>query len=119
MARRVHGAVGQAAENAALRYLKARGLTLLQRNFRCRRGEIDLIMRDRQTIVFVEVRYRQKSDYVSALESVDFGKQRKLWAAALFFLSKHPTLSQCTCRFDVLGMDDSDTIDWCKDAFRL
>ncbi len=93
---------------------------MVARNFRCRSGEIDLVMRDGDQITFVEVRYRNNTDYGSALESIDWRKQQRLIVAAKYFLAKHPKLQQYSCRFDALGLTEIDGevhYDWVKDAF--
>lgn len=118
MAGRTTRAVGRRAENKALRFLSARGLHLIERNFNTRHGELDLILLDRETIVFVEVRTRGRTAFSSAVQSVDGKKQRKLMLAASLWLARHPQYSQRTCRFDVLGIDASGQPDWCRDAFR-
>lgn len=113
-------ALGNAAEAQALCYLQAQGLILVQRNFRCRTGELDLIMRDTETLVFVEVRSRRYAQYGSPAESVTPAKQHKLLSAAACYLQR-----QCLdlpCRFDVIAIRKSAAkaqIEWIKDAFRL
>lgn len=112
---------GSRAEQLARRYLEQQGLRFEQANFRCRRGEIDLIMRDKDTLVFVEVRYRNNSRYGSAAETVDWRKQRKLIATALFYLQSRPQLSRLASRFDVIainGDSDSAHIDWHPNAIQ-
>lgn len=108
---------GQAAEKRACGHLEQNGLRLLDRNFRSRRGEIDLIMQDGDTIVFVEVRFRRKSTFGSAAESVDWRKQQKLIAAAQYYLLKHPQRAQHPARFDVVAMSDG-SLEWIKNAFQ-
>lgn len=116
------GTLGVRAEQYAFRYLCREGLTPVARNFRTRRGEIDLVMDDGGCLAFIEVRYRSGSRFVDALLTVDAHKQRKLTSAAAMFLARHPQYSDQTCRFDVVGVDrDAQgrvTIDWMKDAFR-
>jgi putative endonuclease len=109
---------GAEAEQQALDYLNRRGLKLVTRNYRCKAGEIDLIMRDRDALVFVEVRYRQSSDFGSALESVTPSKQRKLLAAANLYLQKTDT--DQPCRFDVVALNGSGhpRMTWIKDAIQ-
>lgn len=112
---------GRWAEDMALDTLKARGLEPLSRNYRCRFGEIDLIMRDRDTTVFVEVRMRSRVDFGSGADSVDARKQRRLISTAEHFLQRHPRLSECGCRFDVVSIAASDAthrVEWIADAFR-
>ncbi|MCG8037173.1 MAG: YraN family protein [Candidatus Thiodiazotropha taylori] len=109
---------GEAAEQLAVDYLSRRGLKLVTRNFRCKVGEIDLIMREKRTLVFVEVRYRQSDDYGSALESITPSKQRKLLAAANLYLQKN-RIDQA-CRFDVVAINGSANkhTTWIKDAIQ-
>lgn len=108
-------AVGEAKEQAACRYLEGQGLYLVARHHRCRHGEIDLIMRDADTLVFVEVRYRRSQRFGGAAQSVDIHKQRRLTAAAGHYLQRHP--STLPCRFDVLAIGANDRIDWIRHAF--
>lgn len=96
---------GEDFEQRAARWLRARGLRIVARNFRCRCGEIDLVVRDRDHLVFVEVRARSNPRYVSAAASVDARKQRRLVRAAQVFLQKHPQLSHLPCRFDVIAFE--------------
>lgn len=114
--------IGKKAEQLALEHLKARGLTFVARNFRCRLGEIDLVMLDGQCLVFVEVRFRKTSRFASALESVDARKQRKLTRAGGLFLSRNPGFRNHAVRFDVIGLDgpsqDQYKLQWVRDAFR-
>jgi putative endonuclease len=113
---------GDRAEQLARRYLEQQGLQFLEANFRCRQGEIDLIMRDAGTLVFVEVRYRSQSRYGSAAESVDRRKQGKLVSAALRYLQSHPALAQQASRFDVVaisGEQGKPRIEWHTDAIQL
>ncbi|MGH8193156.1 MAG: YraN family protein [Woeseiaceae bacterium] len=113
---------GDPAEQLALEHLQARGLKLVARNFRCRLGEIDLIMLDGPCLIFVEVRFRKSSHFASALESVDRRKQRKLTRAAGFFLGRHREYRNHAVRFDVVGLDgpsrDRYQLQWVRDAFR-
>jgi putative endonuclease len=107
--------IGQAGEDQALAYLTGHGLVLVLRNFRCKAGEIDLIMRERQTLVFVEVRKRAASGFGGAAESVTYRKQQRLILAAQFFLLRFATPP--ICRFDVVAID-SDQVSWLKDAIQ-
>lgn len=114
---------GQAAEKAALDYLNHRGLRLVSRNFCCRHGEIDLIMTQENTLVFVEVRYRKHDSHGSAAESVVKRKQRKLAITAQYYLQRYQ--SQPCCRFDVIAVRPAKNnssllhFDWIKNAFDL
>lgn len=114
--------VGFNAEQAAFRYLLKKGLKPVCRNFRCRRGEIDLIMLDGECLAFVEVRYRTAASIVRAALTVDSRKQRKLACAAAMFLAMNKSFDDRVCRFDVVGLDrDTNgevSIDWMRDAFR-
>lgn len=102
---------GQAGENSALEYLRAQGLLLVERNFSCRAGEIDLIMKDRDTLVFVEVRKRGKSRFGTALDSIGKSKQAKLARTAQYYLQK--IRKTPPCRFDAVTLDDG-RISWIK-----
>ncbi len=107
--------LGQSAEASAEAFLVKQGLAPVARNWRCRFGEIDLIMQDGATRVFVEVRLRSRSDFGGAAASVTPAKQRKLLAAARQYLSGLQTLP--LCRFDVVALDGSSAPDWIKNAF--
>ena len=107
---------GNAAEDCALAWLTARGLTLVERNHRCRQGEIDLIMRDGETLVFVEVRLRGSGAFGGAAASIDAHKQRRIIAAARHFLAGR---AETPCRFDCVLLDriDAAGIEWLRGAF--
>ncbi|MCW8890706.1 MAG: YraN family protein [Sedimenticola sp.] len=113
------GKKGHDAESQAQRYLEQRGLRSLERNYRCKLGEIDIIMQQQDTLVFVEVRYRKQRAFGSAAESVTTTKQRKLIRAAQHYLQTH-RLYDCPCRFDVLAIhgEKSEEIDWIPNAFQ-
>jgi len=116
-----HAATGKQAETSACKYLQAQGLTLVERNYLCKRGEIDLIMRDKHSTVFVEVRYRRNDRFGNGAESVDWRKQAKLLATAEHYLQQHPKAAQNACRFDVVAItteNGQQTIDWIVDAFQ-
>lgn len=109
---------GREAETLAWQYLQSRGLRLLQRNYRCRRGEIDLVLQDQDSLVFVEVRYRRESRFGSGAESVDRRKQSKLIVCAQHYMQAHPKIARQPCRFDVVSVGGSgDAIEWIRDAF--
>ena len=111
---------GAAAESAAARYLTSQGLVLLDTNVRYRDGELDLVMRDGDTLVFVEVRYRASTDFGGAAASVTPTKQRRLIRAATRYLAAHPKYSVLPCRFDVIGAEgnpDAPQITWLRAAF--
>lgn len=109
-------APGAAREREASRFLQARGLQLLDRNFHCRLGEIDLIMRDGEELVFVEVRHRGPGALVDAASSVDAHKQRRLIQAARVWLSRHPRQAEAPMRFDVCA-GDGEQWRWIRNAF--
>lgn len=114
-------ASGQRAEETACQYLEQRGLRLVERNYRGPRGEIDIIMRDRQTTVFVEVRLRSNRRFGSGAESVDRRKQDKLLATAALYLQQHPQAAKTACRFDVVSLCDEGgqgDVEWIADAFQ-
>lgn len=109
---------GAQAEALAGAHLQAAGLKLVARNYRCPPGEIDLILDDRGTLVFVEVRYRRSSAFGSPAESVDARKRARILAAA-----RHYLLAQRgdpRCRFDVVAITGGDAprVEWLQDAFR-
>lgn len=111
---------GRAAEDAALRFLESRGFALLCRNYRCRLGEIDLVMRDGASLVFVEVRARDSEDFGGAAASVGRAKQRRLVAAARHYLMTHPGEARRPARFDVVaisGHDGENSPRWIRAAF--
>ena len=111
---------GELAEGKALAFLQDQGLELIARNFRCRIGELDLVMRDDDAVVVAEVRYRASVAYGTAAESVDWRKQRKLVAAAGLFLQRHPRLASMPVRFDVVAVtpgDGDDRFEWIREAF--
>lgn len=107
---------GLAAEAAAVAFLKQQGLILLTQNYSCRFGEIDLIMRDKRTLVFVEVRLRSNPHFTSAAESIHHFKQQKLIRAAQHYLQTHDP--NAPCRFDVVLFQDAQmgTPHWIRNA---
>lgn len=115
--------VGRSAEKLALAHLRRHGLRHVDSNYRTRRGEIDLVMLDDGCLVFVEVRYRARTNFGSAAETVDRHKRARLAAAAAKYLAAHEAFRYHTCRFDVVGIERDATgdtrIDWRRDAFRL
>ena len=110
---------GRAAERAARSLLERHGLTFIDANYRCRQGEIDLIMRDGAVLVFVEVRLRSESRFGSGADSVTQTKRRRIIATATHFLSKlHGPLPYC--RFDVVSVSRPNyrsELNWIRDAF--
>lgn len=111
---------GHAWEQLAETYLRQQGLTTECRNFHCRMGEIDLIMREGDTVVFVEVRYRSRQDFGGAVATVTRQKQARMVKAAGMYLARKPGLYQRPCRFDVVslcGTRNTPEIDWIQYAF--
>lgn len=111
---------GGGAEAIALSYLQKHGLVLLDSNFSCRFGEIDLLMRDGDTLVVTEVRYRT-SGVEDALYSIGLQKRKRLRQAAMKFLQENPALAGRPLRFDVIaigGLLDEPHISWISDAFQ-
>ena len=102
---------GQAAESIALEYLQQHSLKLLRKNFHSRFGEIDLIMQDNDTLIFVEVRQRS-SGISDAIASICPSKQRKLVKAAQYYLLNIGY--EVACRFDAVVMDKEHNIEWLK-----
>jgi putative endonuclease len=112
-ARTVRQIEGDAAEDKALHYLQQHGLILMHRNFRCKGGEIDLIMQEAAALVFVEVRKRADTRHGGAAASVTAPKQARLIIAAQVFLQRYRLPP--ACRFDVIAIDGS-AIEWLKNA---
>ena len=111
-------AIGKDAEQRAEALLSTAGLRCLRRNYRCRGGEIDLLMRDGDTLVFVEVRFRRSDTFGGALASIDGRKRRRLVLAAQHYLLHHPWPGPC--RFDVVGLGPSkNAAKWVRNAFSL
>jgi len=108
--------LGQQGEDRALAYLVAQGLIEVERNFRCKAGEIDLIMRHGAHLVFVEVRRRAASGFGGAAASVTHHKQRRLVHAAQYYLLRHR--SPPPCRFDLVALD-GDQLEWLRNIITL
>ncbi len=109
---------GRRAEKLAERYLRRQGLKLEARNFLCKNGELDLVMRDGEYLVFVEVRYRAQG---GALESIQPRKQAHVIRAAVWYLQAQGKTERQARRFDIVSIQGDLTapqIDWIKDAFR-
>ncbi|MFK7160955.1 YraN family protein [Marinospirillum sp. MEB164] len=110
---------GQSAEDAALAYLVQQGLHYLTRNFRSRFGEIDLIMQQQETLVFVEVRYRVSTHFGGGLGSITPQKIRRCRATAEVYLRRYTRLPPC--RFDVISingnLEQATALTWVQDAF--
>jgi putative endonuclease len=111
---------GRQWEQVAESFLRSRGLRFLERNYRCRLGEIDLVMEHADQLVFVEVRYRRSSAHGDGAESIGSRKQRRISSAAASYLGRHPGYSTRVCRFDVVsigGNPDQASIRWIRNAF--
>lgn len=108
---------GREAETLAAHYLECRGQRVIERNFRVRGGEIDLICRADKILVFVEVRLRSRSDFGGAGASITATKRRRIVMAARHYLARRG--GDCDCRFDCILMSQlsEDSIEWIKNAF--
>ncbi len=117
---RAHGA---SAERTAAHFLQTQGLNILQRNYQCKVGELDIVAEEGDCLVFVEVRQRSHSRYGGALGSVDVRKQQRLARAASHFLLKHPQWQSSPCRFDVIALQRPQSpleeCQWVRNAFTL
>jgi putative endonuclease len=114
--------LGKAHETLAIKFLQRKGLQLVTRNYQCRGGEIDLIAKQGNTLIFVEVRYRKASLFGSAIESVTRSKQAKIIRCARHYLMRHPKLSGCDLRFDIVGICQNGNsrgyrVEWLDNAF--
>ncbi len=107
---------GNAAEQIAATFLQQKGLILVEKNFHCKYGEIDLIMRDAKTLVFVEVRLRSNANFGGAAMSINQAKQQKLTRTAERYLQIH---GDSACRFDAILMQTTDinAVEWIQNAF--
>ena len=114
------GSLGREAERTALEFLVGKGLTLIDRNYRRRGGEIDLIMLHDGCLVFVEVRFRTSTRYSSPELTVDARKQQKIIGAAALFLAGADQYAERVVRFDVVAITAGEQarIRWLRDAFR-
>lgn len=110
-------ASGVQAERWAAQYLQQQGLRLVTQNYRCRAGEIDLIMQDGEILVFVEVRLRSNQDFGGAAASIDSRKRQRIIKTAQHYLATLPRLP--ACRFDALLLEDPQGLhaQWLKNAF--
>jgi putative endonuclease len=115
--------LGRHAEDLACRHLEALGLQLLERNYRCRAGEIDLVMLDGTTLALVEVRSRSTSAHGGAAATVGARKQQRFIRAARHLMLTRPELRKLAARFDVVAIDAGPdggppVVRWIRDAFR-
>jgi len=115
--------IGNITENIACQHLSKNGLILVTRNFNQRIGEIDLIMKDKDNIVFIEVRYRKNINHGYPEETITFKKQKKIKSTALLFIAKHSEYKNFQPRFDVVAMTTDNncknnlSINWIQNAF--
>jgi putative endonuclease len=113
-------AIGARFERSTESHLKRNGLRTICHNYRCRGGEIDLVMEDGDTIVFIEVRYRSTDDYGDPFETITQRKQQRIIRAATHFLGKNANYRDRPCRFDAVGVNgigERVKYDWIKGAF--
>ena len=113
-------ATGNFAEELALQFLRTHKFQFVARQFSCKMGEIDLIMKDKKTLVFIEVRYRQNTAYGEPFESITRPKQRKLIRTALFYLKYRAWTRHFSARFDVISITGNQLtpkITWIPNAF--
>lgn len=113
---------GARIEKSARRWLQQQGLCFIESNYRCRQGEIDIVMLDQQQLVFIEVRYRKQDSFGSAAETVDWRKQQKLLKSAAHYLAHNRVHRRRVCRFDVIAVKPGEGPDglcwqWFKAAF--
>ena len=107
---------GSPAEDRALQFLQDQGLKLLARNWRCKLGELDLVMQDGETVAVVEVRSRSRADYGAAIETVDHRKQARLVRATKLWLARRPELAEQPLRFDIVTLNAGE-LEWRREAF--
>ncbi len=112
---------GKTTEAFAEQYLIKQGLTFVERNVHCRQGEVDLIMLDGDTVVFIEVKYRKNNHFGSAIEAVSLAKQNKIKHCVAFYFHKSNLNEYNTpCRFDVIALEgniNQPQVTWLKNAF--
>lgn len=109
---------GDAAEDAALALLQSNGLRLVQRNYRARRGEIDLVMQDGEVLVYVEVRFRSDDGHGDGLDSVSASKRSRLINAARQYAQEHPPVARMAQRFDVVALG-AGGLRWVRNAIQV
>ena len=110
---------GYQVEQQAKRFLTQKGLIYLSQHFQCRFGEIDLIMKDNDTLVFIEVRSRKATSYSNALESISLNKQRKLIKTIHVYLYTHQLPHLTDSRVDIIGKDGSNKLYWIQNALEV
>ena len=107
--------IGTEKEKLAGAYLEKNGYDIIEYNFRCKQGEIDIIAKEGEYLVFCEVKYRSSSMSGTPFEAVDYKKQRIISRCALFYITKHK-VTDVPCRFDVIGVTDKE-VEVIKNAF--
>lgn len=110
---------GYDAEGMAAQYLLDQGVQVLTRNFRCKSGEIDLVGKEGDVLIFAEVRLRIHAGFGGPAESITASKRRRIALAANFWLLQNPRFGNHPCRFDCVLMTGPTSIEWIRDAFRL
>ena len=113
--RHLSSKIGHDAEELAIGYLQQQGLRLVDRNYHSRRGEIDIIMEDSETLIFIEVKYRQSERFGAATDMVTPQKQQKIITTALHYLQQQKL--DRACRFDVVTITPKSGVEWIKSAF--
>lgn len=113
-----HLITGEGAEAHALRWLTQQGLQLVAKNFRCKCGELDLVMLHNEALVIVEVRFRATTAFGHPAETVNHSKQHRIIAATELFLRKNPQYASRAIRFDVMALHGNSEPEWIQDAFQ-
>ncbi len=112
---------GKQAEKIAAEYIAKQNVKIITRNFHCRFGEIDLIGLDQEVLLFIEVRYRKNENYLTAIETIDRYKCKKIIITSEYYLNKYRNYQSYLCRYDVItltGELDKPVIEWIKNAFQ-
>ncbi len=113
---------GNRGEELAVQFLKKKGIKIIERSYRVKAGEIDVIAKDHQTYCFMEVKSRGSEKFGTALEAVDWKKKKRMTRAALWYLQAH-RLTETPCRFDVVAIQydsaEKPKIEWIKNAFEI
>ena len=114
--------VGNRGEELAVQFLKRKGIKIIERSYRVKAGEIDVIAKDRQTYCFIEVKSRSTDKFGTALEAVDSKKKKRMTRAALWYLQSR-RLTESPCRFDVVAIQqdgaEKPKIEWVQNAFEM
>ena len=111
---------GSVAEERAQHFLRQQGFKFIKRNYNTKSGELDLIMRDGESLVFIEVRFRDRKEHGDGVETITQVKRNKMIKAATLYLVEHNLWDKIYCRFDVVGIgSDKNDIIWIKDAFQV